>query len=499
MSTFTITKNHISLDDLRAIFEDNQHVVLGDDCKEAVIKCRAYLDKAVANKGELIYGINTGFGSLCNTAIDENQLGQLQVNLVRSHACGAGDEVNPEIVRIMLLLKAIGLSKGHSGVQLETVERLLYFYNNNIIPVVYELGSLGASGDLAPLAHLSLPLIGEGEVRVNGQKKKSAEVLKEHNLEPISLQSKEGLALLNGTQFMSSFGLWSVLRGQEMIRSINAIAAISLEAYDGRINPFYENVNAVRKQAGQIEIARQMRSILEGSELINLPKVNVQDPYSFRCIPQVHGASLDALNYVIQIIENEINAVTDNPTIFPDEDQVISAGNFHGQPLALSMDFLAIALAELGSISERRTYKLIGGMRDLPAFLVGNPGLNSGYMIPQYAQASIVSQNKQLCTPASVDTIDSSNGQEDHVSMGANAATKLYRIIENVYQIFGIELMNASQAIEFRRPNKSSTLLENILMDYRKSVPVTTDDTYMHPRMVESKNFVKEQLWKKLK
>ena len=498
MKKFIITKQHISLDELRQVIQENYQVELGKDCVDAIEQCRNYLDRAIAQKGELIYGINTGFGSLCNTAIDTAQLGQLQVNLVRSHACGTGEEVDAEIVKLMLLLKAIGLSKGHSGVQLETVNRLLYFYNNDILPVIYQQGSLGASGDLAPLAHLSLPLIGEGQVREKGQLREVSEVLRSHDLSPISLQSKEGLALLNGTQFMSAYGLWAVLRGQEMITAANSIAAISLEAYDGRINPFFENVNVVRNQVGQIEVARQMRDLLAGSEMIELHKVNVQDPYSFRCVPQVHGASLDALSYVSKVIENEINAVTDNPTIFPDEDEVISAGNFHGQPLAIAMDFLAIAIAELGSISERRTYKLISGTRDLPAFLVGNPGLNSGFMIPQYAQASIVSQNKQLCTPASIDTIDSSNGQEDHVSMGANAATKLYRIIENVYQIFGVELMNASQAIEYRRPHKTSLKLEKLLQAYRQVVPLIENDTYMHPRMVASKKFVKELLWKQI-
>jgi histidine ammonia-lyase len=499
MKKFIITKEHLSLADIRTVLEENLTVVLSDECKNAVQKCRTYLDKAVAEQKDLIYGINTGFGSLCNTAIDADQLGQLQVNLVRSHACGTGEEVDGEIVRMMLLLKAIGLSKGHSGVQLETIERLLHFYNNDVLPVIYQQGSLGASGDLAPLAHLTLPLMGEGEVRVNGEKIDAALYLKENHLTPIALQSKEGLALLNGTQFMSAYGLWSVLRGEEILHAANAIASISLEAYDGRLNPFYENVNRIRQQAGQIAVAQEIRSLLAGSEMITLPKVNVQDPYSFRCIPQVHGASIDALNYVSQIIENEINAVTDNPTIFPDEDQVISAGNFHGQPLAISMDFLAIAFAEIGSISERRTYKLIGGTRNLPAFLVENPGLNSGYMIPQYAQASIVSQNKQLCSPASIDTIDSSNGQEDHVSMGANAATKLFRVVENVYQILGIELMNASQAFEHRRPYKSSTILEKIVKDYRENVPLTTDDVYMHPRMIASKQFVKNELWKNLK
>jgi histidine ammonia-lyase len=401
-----------------------------------------------------------------------------------------GERVPNEIVKLMLLLKILGLSKGHSGVQLITVERLVFFYNHDILPIIYQQGSLGASGDLAPLAHLSMPLFGEGDVFFDGEIHPAAEVMQGFNLDPITLQSKEGLALLNGTQFMSAYALWSVLKAQDLFEAANKIAALSLDAFDGRIEPFSDNIHQIRGQAGQIEVAHIFRELLQGSEIIQQPKVNVQDPYSFRCIPQVHGASWDAIQYVARIVENEINAVTDNPTIFPESDEIISAGNFHGQPLAISMDFLAIALAELGSISERRTYKLIGGTRGLPAFLVSKSGLNSGYMIPQYAQASIVSQNKQLCTPASVDTIDSSNGQEDHVSMGANAATKLYQVVENLTKILGVELMNASQALEFRRPLKTSPTLEKLLAAYRQEVPFTHEDQYMHPRMLASKNFI---------
>jgi len=485
-----ITLDHLSLQEIEALILSNKKLALGADCTAAIVKCRQYLDNRMAASDELIYGINTGFGSLCNTAVGKEDLSQLQFNLVRSHACGMGDALDPNLVKIMLLLKVLGLSKGHSGVQLETVERLIFFYNNDIVPVVYKLGSLGASGDLAPLAHLSMPLFNEGEVYYKGQIQAAADVLAEFNLAPIVLQSKEGLALLNGTQFMSAIALWSVLNSWRLLRLANQIAAISLDAYDGRIEPFADNVHQIRKQQGQIEIAKEFRALLAGSELIAQHKVNVQDPYSFRCIPQVHGASWDTLSYVSQIVENEVNAVTDNPTIFPDTDEVISAGNFHGQPLALAMDFLAIALAELGSISERRTYKLISGTRDLPAFLVSKSGLNSGYMIPHYTQASIVSQNKQLCTPASVDTIDSSNGQEDHVSMGANAATKLLQVLDNLSKILGIELMNASQAISFRAPLKTSPKLEELLKAYRKIVPVSDEDEYMHPRMEASKQFV---------
>lgn len=488
---YTIDNSWITLDQVDIILKEHYSLELGDEARKAIAHCREYLDEKIKRHDKLIYGINTGFGSLCNTAIEEKDLEQLQRNLVLSHACGTGDEVQQDIVKRMLLLKILGLSHGSSGVQVETVERLIYFFNNNIVPVVYQQGSLGASGDLAPLAHLSLPLIGEGEVYFQGKKHSSSEVLKALHLQPIVLRSKEGLALLNGTQFMSSYASYAVSRSKQLWSNWNKVAALSLEGYDGRKNPFQANVNEIRNQQGQIETAQIFREILNGSEVIEQEKAHVQDPYSFRCIPQVHGASKDAIDYCATIVEREINAVTDNPTVFPDEDDVVSAGNFHGQPLAITMDFLAIAMAEMGSISERRVYKLISGTRGLPAFLVANPGLNSGFMIPQYAAASVVSQNKQLCTPASVDTIDSSNGQEDHVSMGANAATKLYRVIENCFTLQGIELLNAAQAFEFRRPLKSSDELEKIYESYRSVVSFVSDDEYLHPKIMQSVEFVK--------
>lgn len=494
MSSYKIDNQWIGLSELEDLLHSSKTIELGENARVAIAKCRQYLDEKMANHDQLIYGINTGFGSLCNTAISFEDLGLLQYNLVVSHACGTGEEVPAELVKRMLLLKIIGLSHGHSGVQVATVERLIFFYNHSIIPVIYQQGSLGASGDLAPLAHMSLPLIGEGEVYFNGEKMSSKALLAHFSLEPIQLQSKEGLALLNGTQFMSAYASYAVANGMKLWQQWNKIAALSLEGYDGRINPFQANVNEIRNQKGQIETATIFRDLLAGSEVVMQEKAHVQDPYSFRCIPQVHGASKDAIDYVSQIVEREINAVTDNPTVFPDEDQVVSAGNFHGQPLAISMDFLAIALAEMGSISERRVYKLISGTRNLPAFLVANPGLNSGFMIPQYTAASVVSQNKQLCSPASIDSIDSSNGQEDHVSMGANAATKLYRIVQNCYTIQGIELLNAAQAFEFRRPLKSSETIESLYTDYRKVVTFVKNDTFLQPLIAESVKFVKEKI-----
>ena len=494
MSIYQINNQWIGLSELEDLLYSSRKIELGADARAAIAKCRQYLDDKMANHDQLIYGINTGFGSLCNTAISFEDLGLLQYNLVVSHACGTGEEVPAELVKRMLLLKIIGLSHGHSGVQVATVERLIFFYNNEILPVVYQQGSLGASGDLAPLAHLSLPLIGEGEVYFKGKKVASKSVLTHFSLEPIQLQSKEGLALLNGTQFMSAYASYAVANSIQLWEQWNKVGALSLEGYDGRINPFQANVNEIRNQKGQIETATIFRDLLAGSEVVMQEKAHVQDPYSFRCIPQVHGASKDAIDYVAQIVEREINAVTDNPTVFPDEDDIVSAGNFHGQPLAISMDFLAIALAEMGSISERRVYKLISGTRNLPAFLVANPGLNSGFMIPQYTAASVVSQNKQLCTPASIDSIDSSNGQEDHVSMGANAATKLYRIIQNCYTIQGIELLNAAQAFEFRRPLKSSDTLETLYSNYRKVVTFVKNDTFLQPLIAESVKFVKQKI-----
>ena len=393
----------------------------------------------------------------------------------------------------MLLLKIQSLAYGHSGVQLATVERLLDFYNEDILPVIYESGSLGASGDLAPLAHLSLPLIGKGEVFFKGEKITGENLLAKMKWEPIHLKAKEGLALLNGTQFMNAFGVHAVLAAEDIFNWANTISALSLDAFDGRPEPFDHKIHKIRNQDGQKIVAEKILELLNGSEIIKQSKVHVQDPYSFRCIPQVHGASYDAIKYVTNIVSKELAGVTDNPNIFPEEGEIISGGNFHGQPLALSLDFLAIALAELGSISERRTYQLISGSRGLPDFLVMNPGLNSGLMIPQYSAASLVSQSKQLCSPASVDSIVSSNGQEDHVSMGANAATKLYKVVENTYQILAIELINASQALKFRRPLKTSSHLEELIRNFRQQVPLIEEDRILHTDIVKAVHYIKTQ------
>ncbi len=485
-----ISDKQLDLYVIKDIILSNKKIKLSSESQKKIEKCRLYLDEKMKNNKEPIYGINTGFGSLYDVKISNENLTKLQENLVMSHACGTGEEVPNEIVKLMLLFKIQSLSYGYSGIQLKTINRLIDFYNNDIYPLIYTQGSLGASGDLAPLAHLALPLIGKGEVFYEGEIYSGDEILRKFDWEKIQLKSKEGLALLNGTQFMSAYGIYLVLKAYKLSYLADLIGTLSLEAYDGNISPFDEMIHFIRPHNGQIKTAKRIKEFLTDSELIAQPKEHVQDPYSFRCMPQVHGASRDALKYVEKTMLVEINSVTDNPNIFVDADKIISGGNFHGQPLALALDFLGIAIAELGSISERRIYQLISGLRNLPPFLVKNPGLNSGFMIPQYTAASIISQNKQLATPASVDSIVSSNGQEDHVSMGANAATKTKRIIDNVQIILAIELMNASQALYFRSPLKTSPFLQSFIDTYRNEVPFIKDDRVMRDEIIKSEEFI---------
>ena len=486
MSVHALGTNTLSLLDIETFL--SKSITLDETSIANIEKCRAYLDRKMKEDGKTFYGINTGFGSLCNVKISNDDIEQLQENLVLSHACGLGNEVPQEIVKLMLLLKIKNFVYGNSGISLQVTNRLIDFYNQNILPVVYQLGSLGASGDLAPLAHLSLPLLNKGEVYIDGLKRNANEL----SFEALKLQSKEGLALLNGTQFMSSYAVWCLLKIKKLMEWADVIAAISFEGFDATLEPFTPHIHTVRNHAGQIQVAQNMLRILNGSEMATGTKTQVQDPYSFRCIPQVHGATRDAVAHVEKIVEQEINAVTDNPLVFPDDDLILSGGNFHGQPLAINLDYLAIAVAELGNISERRTYLLISGQRNLPPFLVKSAGLDSGLMIAQYTAASIVSKNKQLCTPASVDSIVSSNGQEDHVSMGSNAATKLYEVVKNVEMILAIELLNATQAFEFRKPKKSSIIIEQLVDAYRKTVPFIEKDRIIHEDMMKSIAFMHE-------
>ena len=476
----------LNLDTIRKVLRELPQLSLSAEAIQRVESSHDRLKDIIGVAKTPIYGVNTGFGDLKNTRVSDEQLGQLQANLVMSHACGTGDPVPVDVVRLMILFKIQGLIHGNSGVQRATVEMLVALWNNHLLPVVYEQGSLGASGDLAPLAHLALPIIGKGEVNQFGTIRPAAEALAELNLDPVKLQAKEGLAILNGTQFMSAWGIYSLLNAKELADAADMIAALSLDAYDGLREPFDPRLHDIRPHPGQILVASRVDSFLEGSAIANKPKAkkfDVQDPYSYRCIPQVHGASRDAIDYAERVLLTEINSVTDNPTLFPRQGDILSGGNFHGQPLALALDFLAIAVAELANISERRTYLLISGRRGLPAMLVENAGLNSGFMIPQYTAASIVSQNKQLCTPASVDSIVSSNGQEDHVSMGANAATKCFRVVRNTRQVLAIELLNGAQALDFRmeiEKLRSSEVIMKLHSAFREKVSHMSQDRELY-------------------
>lgn len=481
----------LDMDQIHRYLDHAQDVSITFDAHHRITACREYLDRVVAAGDEPIYGINTGFGYLQNVHIDDSQLERLQYNLLVSHACGAGDTVPQPIVRLMLMLKVKSLSHGHSGVQIDTVKRLVDMHNAGVSPVVFTQGSLGASGDLAPLSHLSLPLMGLGEVWHRGVRRPASEVWSELGWSPIRLKSKEGLALINGTQFMLAYGIHCLHRARRIAAWADAVAALSFDAFDGVAEPFHEAIQRIRPHGGQVSTAMAMREWLKGSGMAGRRKEQVQDPYSFRCIPQVHGATKDTLDHVEGVFLREANSVTDNPNIFPEEGLILSGGNFHGQPLALALDFLAIAMSELANISERRIYQLISGARGLPMFLVRNPGLNSGFMIPQYTAAGIVSENKQLCTPASVDSISSSNNQEDHVSMGANAATKCLRVVENVERVISIELMTAAQALDFRRPIESSPSLEAIFRSYRECVAFMAEDRLLHDDMEASLGFIR--------
>lgn len=494
-----MSNTYLKIDDSWLDFQQVKDLLYKDwqlsltaNAEKKILRCREYLNKKLSNSDELFYGINTGFGFFQDVKISKSQLEELQSNLLKSHACGVGEEVPKDVVKLMMMLKIKSLSYGYSGVGIEIVKRLTDMYNNDVLPVIYTQGSLGASGDLAPLSHLSLPLIGLGEVYYKCIKYEAQEMLKKFDWKPIELQSKEGLALINGTQFMGAYGLYSLVNAERLIAWADIIAAISFEAFDGVDDCFNEKIHKIRSHKGQVDTAARLRELLNGSEIASQKKSQVQDPYSFRCIPQVHGATKDSFDHVLNVFLKEANSVTDNPNIFPDDDLILNGGNFHGQPLALTLDFLSIAMAELGSISERRTYQLLSGQRGLPLFLVKNPGLHSGLMIPQYTAAGIVSENKQLCTPASVDSMSSSNNQEDHVSMGANAATKCLRVVQNVERVLAIELLTAVQALEYRRPLRSSPAIEKIVSAFREKVSFNNADRVLRDDMMKAVEFLSE-------
>jgi histidine ammonia-lyase len=486
-----LDRNWLDFEQVKNLLDFDQKISITFDAHDRISKCREYLNKKMAEPDALYYGINTGFGFLQNVRIKNGQIEKLQDNLLKSHACGMGEEVPAAIVKLMLMLKVKSLSYGYSGVQIVTVKRLMDMFNNDVLPIIYSQGSLGASGDLAPLSHMSLPLIGLGEVNFKGERCEVKNLWRELHWEVVHLQSKEGLALINGTQFMSAFGLYCLKKAEQLIKMADLICALSFDAFDCVTEPLTECIQTIRPHKGQIETAKNIRAYLSGSEIVSRKKEQVQDPYSFRCVPQVHGATKDVFDNVLDVFLTEINSVTDNPNVFPDDDLIVSGGNFHGQPLALRLDFLSIAMSELANISERRIYQLISGQRNLPLFLVKDPGLNSGFMIPQYTAAGIVSENKQLCTPASVDSISSSNNQEDHVSMGANAATKCLRVIDNVEKVLAIELLSAAQALDFRRPMKSSERLEKLHTAFREVISFNEEDRVLHNDMMKAVEFVK--------
>lgn len=492
MSHLIIDGNHLAADTLHHALEQNLKVKLSSGVLHKISTNRNYLDNRMQDPEAIIYGINTGFGSLCNVRISDENLGKLQENLVLSHACGMGDLVPINICKLIHLLKIVNLSHGYSGVRTELLEKLVELYNADIIPVIYQQGSLGASGDLAPLAHLSLALLGKGKVYLQGEMMSTSEAFTKKEILPISLKSKEGLALLNGTQFSLAYATKIVTEARQLFHIANRIAALSMEAFVCDISPYDKLLHVIRPHEGQLLTAKEIYDLLYDSEVRNLQKQSVQDPYSFRCVPQVHGASYQAIKHAREIIDTEINAVTDNPIVFDQEDKILSGGNFHAQPLALILDYLAIAMSELGSISERRVYQLINGDRGLPAFLTKYPGLDSGFMIAQYTAASIASQNKQYCTPASIDSIVSSKGQEDHVSMAANAATKAYRVLKNLKSLLAIELLTAAQGFEFRRPAKSTAFIEQMMEEVRSNIPMLEEDRLMHDDMVMAEAIIEK-------
>ncbi len=488
-----ISTQPLTIANISSLLENSHPLRLNQKVKKVIKRCHKFLSDKLAESDQLFYGINTGFGSLCNIQISKEETTELQSNLIKSHACGTGEEIPAAIVRLILLLKIKNLSLGYSGVRLALVERLVDFYNAGVLPQIFQLGSLGASGDLAPLAHLALPLIGEGKVRIKGKLYAAKTLEKKYGWKPLNLQAKEGLAMLNGTQFSTAYGLWACIRFQKLMRQANMIATLSIDVFNCQTTPFDQKLHLIRPHPGQLSTAKAIRKWRKGSPLAKAEKKSVQDPYSFRCVPQVHGASADALAHVEKVITIEMNSVTDNPTIFPTSDDILSGGNFHAQPIALALDYLATACAEIGSISERRTYQLISGQRDLPPFLIQKPGLHSGLMIPQYTSAAIVSQNKQLASPTSVDSIVSCNGQEDHVSMAANGATRLYRMIENIERILAIEWMSAVQALYLRRPLKTSSSLEKIATMYGKKVAPLIKDRILSEDMEATVQFLRNQ------
>ncbi|RFZ90167.1 histidine ammonia-lyase [Mucilaginibacter conchicola] len=476
MKNFNYGIDHLSVGLCLDIATGKVSGVINADAKQRIETSWREVEK-IAHGHDAVYGINTGFGPLCDTRISEQDTSLLQSNILKSHSVGVGNPIPREIAKLMLITKVHALAQGFSGIALATLERIIWHIENNVIPVVPEKGSVGASGDLAPLSHLFLPLIGLGEVFVDGKRLPADVVLKDNNLQPLTLGPKEGLALINGTQFILAFAVKGVERLKNALDLADVIGAVSLEALMGSARPFDERLHAIRPYKGTKHVAKRLASMLQGSEIGNSHQDcdRVQDPYSLRCMPQVHGASRNAWLHLKEMTEIELNSVTDNPVVFNAED-TISGGNFHGQPMAIPLDYAAIAAAELGNIADRRCYLMSEGRYGLPKLLTSDAGLNSGLMIPQYTTAALVTENKTLCFPASADSVPTSLGQEDHVSMGSISGRKLHQIIDNIEYIQAIELLYATQALEFRRPLQSTDLIEACYHLVRQHVPAIKDD-----------------------
>ena len=474
--TFKYGIEQLTVEKIIAILQGDLKAILTDDTIKKIEECRKKVEK-IASSNKAVYGINTGFGPLCDEQISQAELNKLQKNLLITHAVGVGDPIDKDISMIMMICKVHALCQGYSGIRLEVIERILFFIENKLLPVVPEQGSVGASGDLAPLSHLFLPLIGEGAFWDGDKIVEANQVLKKYNLKPIQLEAKEGLALINGTQFILAHAVMGLHQMDYLLDLADMAGAMSLEGFQGSASPFKEALHVIRPFEGSIRVAKRMRMLLKNSENVASHEncVRVQDPYSIRCIPQVHGASRNAYDHLKELVEIEANSVTDNPIVLS-ETEAISGGNFHGQLLAVAIDYCAIAASELGNISDRRCYLLIDGKYELPRLLISNGGLNSGLMILQYTTASLVTENKSLCFPPSADSVPTSLGQEDHVSMGSISGRKFNQILKNIEKILAIELMCAAQALEFRRPNKFSELIEKNYKIIRNDIAKLEDD-----------------------
>ena len=492
-----ISAEHLSLARIREILERHLPLALSDDARARIVRCREYLDRKMENPERPVYGITTGFGSLCDISVGYDELAQLQKNLVMSHACGTGERVPSEVVKLILLLKIQSLSYGHSGVQLATVERLIDFFNNDVLPVVYQQGSLGASGDLAPLAHMSLPLLGLGEVEYKGAVRPAAGVLAELGWQPIELQSKEGLALLNGTQASTAFALRGLFEAEDLFASAVVCGALTTEAVLGSRRPFDARIHEVRGQRGQIDAAAMYRHVLTDTSDIADSHHNcekVQDPYSLRCQPQVMGACLTQLRQAAEVLLVEANAVSDNPLVFAQENEVVSGGNFHAEPVAMAADNIALAIAEIGALSERRIALMMDKhMSQLPPFLVRNGGVNSGFMIAQVTAAALASENKALSHPHSVDSLPTSANQEDHVSMAPAAGRRLWEMASNTRGVLAVEWLAACQGIDLREGLKSSPLLEQARHTLREHVTHYDEDRFFAPDIDKAIQLLEEE------